>query len=143
MELLMLNPLYLVVRGVVVVRSVVVHDANSGDVLRDKIITPSCEVVTIGGEGYDASAGNGATAGAVSPAWDTRIGYDPDARWNDVTNTVDGSTAGADWRTITSRGAACSVGRDQLVGQTRVTTSLPDGLTAPQRGRQECLPHTD
>jgi hypothetical protein len=66
-------------------------DANSGDVLRDKISDPSCEVVSVGGDGYPASAGNGATAGAVSPAWDTRIGYDANAKWNDVTNTVDDS----------------------------------------------------
>jgi len=40
---------------------------------------------------YPASAGNGATAGQVSPAWDTRIGYDPDAHWNDVTNKIEDS----------------------------------------------------
>jgi hypothetical protein len=67
------------------------NDANSGDVLRDKITDPSCEIVTVGGDGYPAAAGNGATAGAVSPAWDTRIGYDPDATWNDMTNAVDKS----------------------------------------------------
>ncbi len=69
-------------------------DANSGDVLRDKISDPSCEIVSVGGAGYPASAGNGATAGAVSPAWDTRIGYDGDATWNDLTNTVDNSDFG-------------------------------------------------
>lgn len=79
------------------------NDANSGDVLRDKISSPSCEIVTIGGDGYDASAGNGATAGAVSPAWDTRIGYDPAARWNDGTNTVDYSDAGDAWLTDSPR----------------------------------------
>ncbi|HET9465865.1 MAG TPA: pilus assembly protein TadG-related protein [Gemmatimonadales bacterium] len=66
-------------------------DANSGDVLRAKISDPSCEIVSVGGEGYPASAGNGATAGTVSPAWDTRIGYDDGASWNDETNTVDDS----------------------------------------------------
>jgi hypothetical protein len=66
------------------------NDANSGDVLRDKISDPSCETATVGTE-YPASAGNGATAGTISPAWDTRIGYDPDATWNDVTNKVEGS----------------------------------------------------
>lgn len=79
------------------------NDANSGAVLRDKISNPSCEIVTIGGEGYDANAGNGATAGAVSPAWDTRIGYDPDARWNDQTNTVDNSNGGGAWLTDSPR----------------------------------------
>jgi hypothetical protein len=66
------------------------NDANSGDVLRDKISDPSCEIATVGTE-YPASAGNGATAGTVSPAWDTRIGYDQDASWNDVDNRVDDS----------------------------------------------------
>jgi hypothetical protein len=66
------------------------NDANSGDVLRDKISDPSCEIATVG-TGYPANAGNGATAGTVSPAWDTRIGYDPDASWNDITNKVDNS----------------------------------------------------
>jgi hypothetical protein len=65
-------------------------DANSGDVLRDKISDPSCEIATVGTE-YPASAGNGATAGTISPAWDTRIGYDGGATWNDVTNRVEGS----------------------------------------------------
>lgn len=66
------------------------NDANSGDVLRDKISDPSCEIATVG-TGYPANAGNGATAGTVSPAWDTRIGYDQDASWNDVENKVDDS----------------------------------------------------
>lgn len=64
------------------------NDANSGDVLRDKISDPSCEIATVDTD-YPASAGNGATAGTVSPAWDTRIGYDQDARWNDTYNRVD------------------------------------------------------
>ena len=66
-------------------------DANSGAVLSAKITEESCEVVTVGGAGYPAVAGNGATAGQISPAWDTRIGYDPGAYWNDMTNTVEGS----------------------------------------------------
>jgi hypothetical protein len=66
------------------------NDANSGDVLRDKISDPSCEIATVGTE-YPASAGNGATAGTISPAWDTRIGYDGDATWNDVTNRIENS----------------------------------------------------
>jgi len=66
------------------------NDANSGSVLHDKIANPSCEIATVGTE-YPASAGNGATAGQISPAWDTRIGHDPDASWNDVTNEVENS----------------------------------------------------
>jgi hypothetical protein len=66
------------------------NDANSGSVLHDKIAEPSCEIATVGTE-YPASAGNGATAGQISPAWDTRIGYDGDASWNDVTNQVENS----------------------------------------------------
>jgi hypothetical protein len=66
------------------------NDANSGSVLHDKIADPSCEIATVGTE-YPASAGNGATAGQISPAWDTRIGHDPDASWNDVTNEVENS----------------------------------------------------
>jgi Flp pilus assembly protein TadG len=66
------------------------NDANSGDVLREKISDPSCEIATVGTE-YPASAGNGATAGTISPAWDQRIGYDGDASWNDVTNEVEDS----------------------------------------------------
>jgi Flp pilus assembly protein TadG len=69
------------------------NDANSGDVLRDKISDPSCEIATVGTE-YPASAGNGATAGTISPAWDQRIGYDAGATWNDATNEVDGSRYG-------------------------------------------------
>ena len=66
------------------------NDANSGDVLRDKISDPSCEVATVGTE-YPAAAGNGATAGTISPAWDQRIAYDGDASWNDATNQVEDS----------------------------------------------------
>jgi Flp pilus assembly protein TadG len=66
------------------------NDANSGDILRDKISDPSCEIATVGTQ-YPASAGDGATAGTISPAWDTRIGYDGNARWNDVTNRVENS----------------------------------------------------
>jgi len=66
------------------------NDANSGDVLRDKISDPSCEVASVGTE-YPAAAGNGATAGTISPAWDQRIGYDGDATWDDVANRVEGS----------------------------------------------------
>jgi Putative Flp pilus-assembly TadE/G-like len=66
------------------------NDANSGSVLHDKIADVSCEVATVGTE-YPAAAGNGATAGQISPAWDTRIGYDQDAFWDDVTNRVEDS----------------------------------------------------
>jgi hypothetical protein len=66
------------------------NDANSGSVLNSKIADPSCEIATVGTE-YPAAAGNGATAGQISPAWDTRIGYDADASWNDVTNQVENS----------------------------------------------------
>jgi Flp pilus assembly protein TadG len=66
------------------------NDANSGDVLRDKISDPSCEIATVGTE-YPAAAGNGATAGTISPAWDQRIAYDGDATWNDIDNKVDDS----------------------------------------------------
>ncbi len=72
-------------------------DANSAQVVAGKITDESCDVVTVGGDGYNAVAGNGAQVGQISPAWDTRIGYDPGARWNDATNTVDGSEAGDDW----------------------------------------------
>jgi hypothetical protein len=72
-------------------------DANSAQVVAGKITEKSCEVATVGGDGYDATAGNGAQVGQISPAWDTRIGYDADARWDDVTNTVVHSDAGEDW----------------------------------------------
>jgi hypothetical protein len=67
------------------------NDANSGDILRDKISDPSCEIATVSTE-YPASAGNGATAGTVSPAWDRRIGYDPEAYWDDESNTIEESS---------------------------------------------------
>ncbi len=63
---------------------------TAATVLHDKIADASCEIATVGTE-YPAAAGNGATAGQISPAWDTRIGYDPDASWNDVTNEVEDS----------------------------------------------------
>jgi hypothetical protein len=66
------------------------NDANSGEVLASKISDPSCEIATVSTE-YPASAGNGATAGQVSPSWDQRIGYDPDASWNDQTNRIENS----------------------------------------------------
>jgi hypothetical protein len=66
------------------------NDANSGSVLAAKISDPSCDIATVS-TAYPASAGNGATAGQVSPAWDQRIGYDPDAHWNDVTNKIEDS----------------------------------------------------
>jgi hypothetical protein len=43
------------------------------------------------GTEYPAAAGNGATAGTISPAWDQRIAYDGDATWNDIDNKVDDS----------------------------------------------------
>jgi hypothetical protein len=79
------------------------NDANSADVVAGKITDKSCEVVTVGGDGYNAVAGNGGQAGQVSPAWDTRIGYDPGAYWNDATNTVENSEAGDDWLTESPR----------------------------------------
>jgi hypothetical protein len=78
------------------------NDANSAQVVAGKIEDPSCEVVTVGA-GYDATAGNGAQVGQISPAWDTRIGYDPGAHWDDGTNSVVGSDAGADWLTDSPR----------------------------------------
>jgi hypothetical protein len=78
------------------------NDANSAQVVAGKITDVSCEVVTVGA-GYDATAGNGAQVGQISPAWDTRIGYDPGAHWNDATNQVDGSEAGDDWLTDSPR----------------------------------------
>jgi len=68
------------------------NDANSGDILRQKIEAVDCQIATVGGAGYSASAGNGATAGTISPAWDTRIGRDANASWNDDDNKVEGST---------------------------------------------------
>ena len=62
-------------------------DANSGDVLRDKIAEEDCSIANVSTE-YPASAGNGATAGAVSPAWDARIARDGRARWDDYTNKI-------------------------------------------------------
>jgi hypothetical protein len=70
------------------------NDANSGDILRAKIEEEDCQIATVGGAGYPASAGNGATAGTISPAWDTRIGRDGDASWNDDDNLVEGSHYG-------------------------------------------------
>jgi hypothetical protein len=67
------------------------NDANSGDILRQKIEAEDCAIATVGGAGYPAAAGNGATAGTVSPAWDTRIGRDANATWNDDYNRVEGS----------------------------------------------------
>jgi hypothetical protein len=67
------------------------NDANSGAILRQKIEAEDCQIATVGGAGYPASAGNGATAGTVSPAWDTRIGRDGNARWNDDYNRVEDS----------------------------------------------------
>jgi hypothetical protein len=77
-------------------------DANSAQVVAGKITDTSCEVVTVGA-GYDATAGNGAQVGQISPAWDTRIGYDPYAHWDDATNSVVGSSAGAEWLTDSPR----------------------------------------
>jgi len=78
-------------------------DANSAEVVAGKITDESCDIVTVGGDGYDAVAGNGAQVGQISPAWDTRIGYDPGAHWDDVNNTVVGSEAGDDWLTDSPR----------------------------------------
>jgi hypothetical protein len=79
------------------------NDANSAQVVAGRISDVSCEVVTVGGDGYNAVAGNGAQVGQISPAWDTRIGYDPYAHWDDVENTVVGSEAGDDWLTDSPR----------------------------------------
>lgn len=82
------------------------NEANSAEQVAARITTPNCQIATIGGEGYPIPAGNGAEVGPISNAWNTRIGYDNEgsgAKWNDVTNTVDGSKYGSKWLTDSPR----------------------------------------
>jgi hypothetical protein len=112
------------------------NDANSGDILRQKIEDPDCDIATVGGDGYPASAGNGATAGTVSPAWDTRIGYDAGATWNDDYNRVDGSNFSAGRR----RRAVQPGGRDAGTERqhTRLQQLRQDLGGRAARGLQQC-----
>lgn len=66
---------------------------NSAISLAQRILG-GCEKAGLGTT-YDAS--NGAKLGQVPAAWDELINRDPDARWNDALNTVEGSNANADW----------------------------------------------
>jgi hypothetical protein len=79
------------------------NDANSAEVVANKIKTPDCQVATIGGDGYEYDAGNGGQIGPISDAWNTRVGYDPGATWDDNQNRVTGSEAGNNWLTDSPR----------------------------------------
>lgn len=82
------------------------NEANSATAVANRITTPNCQIATIGGDGYEVPAGDGAEVGPISRAWNTRIGYDNDglgAKWNDNTNTVDGSKYGSNWFTDSPR----------------------------------------
>jgi hypothetical protein len=79
------------------------QEANSANAVANRITTPDCQVATIGGDGYEVPAGNGAEVGPISNAWNTRIGYDAPGRWDENTNTVDNSDAGSDWLTDSPR----------------------------------------
>ena len=82
------------------------QEANSATAVANRITTPDCQVATIGGDGYEVPAGDGAEVGPISNAWNTRIGYDDEgagAKWNDNTNSVDGSKFGNNWSTDSPR----------------------------------------
>ena len=78
-------------------------EANSAQQVAARITTPDCQVATIGGDGYEYAAGNGAQVGPISDAWNTRIGYDPGATWDDNQNRVTNSDAGDAWLTDSPR----------------------------------------
>jgi hypothetical protein len=54
------------------------------------------ERCTAGAVGTEYRQGNGAKE-PLGSAWEYLINQDPSAHWNDATNTVDGSTSGANW----------------------------------------------
>jgi Flp pilus assembly protein TadG len=54
------------------------------------------ERCTAASVGTEYKQGNGAKV-ALEPAWEYLINQDPSARWDDATNTVLGSSAGANW----------------------------------------------
>jgi len=54
------------------------------------------ERCTAGAVGTDYRQGNGAKE-PLGAAWEYLINQDPSAHWNDATNTVDGSSSGANW----------------------------------------------
>lgn len=78
-------------------------EANSATAVAARITAQNCQIATVGGEGYEVPAGDGAEVGPISNAWNTRIGYDAPARWDDAANTVVGSTATGPWLTSSPR----------------------------------------
>lgn len=79
------------------------NEANSANAVAGRITARNCQIATVGGEGYEVSAGNGAEVGPISNAWNTRIGYDAPARWDDNYNTAVNAQGGTNWLTTSPR----------------------------------------
>lgn len=79
------------------------NEANSATAVANRIVTKDCQVASIGGAGYEVPAGNGAEVGPISNAWNTRIGYDAPARWDDNYNTAVSAQGGTNWLTASPR----------------------------------------
>jgi Flp pilus assembly protein TadG len=67
---------------------------NSASKLASRITSTTCESADLN---TDYEALNGANTGPVDDAWNTLIGRDGSAYWDDNTNTVVSSNAGSNW----------------------------------------------
>jgi Flp pilus assembly protein TadG len=64
------------------------------------------------------AAANGGKIGPLQAAWGDLIGTDPSATWNDATNSVDGSSYGADWMANSPRVVIVSLYNPSLYANT-------------------------
>ena len=67
---------------------------NSASKLAARITSTSCETAELN---HNYEALNGGNTGPVDDAWNTLISRDGSAYWDDATNAVVGSNAGANW----------------------------------------------
>jgi Flp pilus assembly protein TadG len=74
--------------------------ANSASNLASRITSNDCETADLN---TDYEALNGANVGPVDGAWNTLVNRDANATWDDATNSVTNSSAGANWLTDSPR----------------------------------------
>jgi hypothetical protein len=79
------------------------NEANSANEVAARITSRNCQIATVGGEGYEVPAGDGAEVGPISNAWNERIAYDAPARWDDYSNTAVDALGGTNWINTTPR----------------------------------------
>jgi hypothetical protein len=72
-------------------------DETSAEAMAARIVNPSCAPSELATEYPSVRGANGGKLGPISDAWETLIGRDGSAHWDDGSNTVVGSDAGTNW----------------------------------------------